>query len=370
MTFTERLNYMNDLSDQTPAAPIRVVYPTSGMHVYAAIVTDPRIVIDYTLYCCSVATESEAHYLTGVLNAPILTTLVRPYMSYGKDERHVCKHVWKLIVPTYDPTDPRHTDISRLSRELTKLLKQRDLVSKNYVTVRQDFRSVVQQSGHGKELDKLVRELLGEPEESDSAAVPQTGLLRLTTNALELAADVEIDLDLEYDDERHTYLWGFLVTSNGRSTYTSIGSADAGFDEHELSKQLNDALTKIAHQAREQGQSCRIFHYGSAEPMFLRKLLGAHANELLDIATDLLTVIRDEYFSGVGYGLKRIASTTGFVWRTDGLTGADTLTLIARARTGDVGAWQTIIEYNEDDTRALHALRQFIQQPALSEAQP
>ncbi|WP_422748876.1 N-6 DNA methylase [Mycobacterium sp. WMMD1722] len=357
MSFTERLDYMGDLTNQLPAGPIRVAYPSAGMHVHAAIINDPRIVIDYKLYWCAVATESEAHYLTGILNAPILTALVRPLMSYGKDERDVCKQIWKLPIPDFDPSDHLHMDISQLSQDLTELFSQRELVSDNYVQIRQDFRSVVKESEQGRRLDKLVRQLLGEPDESEEVTVPQAGLIRLTTGKLDLAADVEIDIDLEHDSDGRPYLWGYLVTVNGESTYTSIGSADADFTDRDLAGQFVVAVTTIARKAVDDGLTCRIFHYGSTETRLLNKVLSGRHAGLLDITTDLLSVIRQHYFSGIGYSLKRLAPEAGFTWRTPSLTGAGTLELIEQARAGDKGAWGQIVEYNEDDTRALHALR-------------
>lgn len=369
MNFTERLNYMSDLTNQLPAGPIRVVYPSAGMHVHAAIVTDPRIVIDYKLYWCAVSTESEAHYLTGILNAPVLTTLVRPLMSYGKDERDVCKQIWKLPIPDFDPDNALHTSISQVSRELAKFFSQRELVSVNYITVRQDFRAVIQESEHGRQLDKLVRELLGEPDEATDVVVSYTGLVRLTTGALDIAADVEIDLDLEHDSKGQACLWGYLVTVDGESTYTSIGSPDAGSDDQSLAKQLCAELKAIVHHAHAHGRTCRIFHYGSTEPTFLVRLLGADSAELLDIATDLLATIRAHYFSGVGYGLKRLALTSGFIWRTAELDGAGVLQLVDRACAGDNGAWQTLVDYNEDDTRAMRELRLYLRATAESDTE-
>jgi predicted RecB family nuclease len=101
----------------------------------------------------------------------------------------------------------------------------------------------------------------------------------------------------------------------------------------------------------------RLYHYGHVEPMYLERLLGGSADDLLRVATDLLSVVRAHYFSGLGYSLKRLAPLAGFQCADDGITGADTYDLIARARTGEHAAWEKLVRYNEDDTRALKALR-------------
>ncbi|WP_114906501.1 hypothetical protein [Ornithinimicrobium murale] len=103
MTLTEQIDHMSKLTQQVPPPQLRVVYAKAGMHVSAAVVTNPRVIIDHTLYWSAVATLAEGRFLMGILNAPVLTALVRPLMSYGKDERHIDKHVWKLPIPTFDP---------------------------------------------------------------------------------------------------------------------------------------------------------------------------------------------------------------------------------------------------------------------------
>ena len=54
-----------------------------------------------------------------------------------------------------------------------------------------------------------------------------------------------------------------------------------------------------------------------------------------------------------------LAAAAGAHWRTAGATGADTYAWIDAARGGDTDAapWDTLIAYNEDDVRALRALR-------------
>lgn len=103
MTLGEQIDHMRKLTQQLPVPPIRVAYAASGMHVSAALVTDPAALIEHAVYWAAVSTASEGHYLVGILNTPSLTELVRPLMSYGKDERHIDKAVWKLPIPHLRP---------------------------------------------------------------------------------------------------------------------------------------------------------------------------------------------------------------------------------------------------------------------------
>ena len=58
--------------------------------------------IEHKLYWGTVSNRDEGYFLCADINRPELTQLVRPLMSYGKDERHIDEQVWKLPVPTYD----------------------------------------------------------------------------------------------------------------------------------------------------------------------------------------------------------------------------------------------------------------------------
>jgi hypothetical protein len=96
LTLRERLDFRRGLTDQLPTPPLRVVYGASGMHVVAALVENPTAVCEHKLYWGAVANRAEGLYLCSILNSPLITDLVRPLMSYGKDERDIDKHVWKL----------------------------------------------------------------------------------------------------------------------------------------------------------------------------------------------------------------------------------------------------------------------------------
>ena len=360
-----QIDHMRKLSQQLPIPPVRVAYAASGMHLSAALVTDPRAVIEHGAYWGAVASESEGHYLVGILNTPTLTELVRPLMSYGKDERHIDKAVWRLPIPTYDADNALHQNIVATTRELTAELATQEWRSDYFVTIRQDTRAWLLGHEKGRHLDNLVRELLGEPplEETASAAAETepTGLLRVTSGSLELPeADVEIDLDLEFDEDHRVYLWGYLVTEGEESRYVPVGTADADPTPDALARDLLLQVSEVVEAARAAGRSVRIYHYGSVEAAHLARLLGSDAEPLLAAATDLLAVLRAHFFSGGGYGLKSVAGFAGFEWRSAGMTGADTYELIGKAREGDEAAWQTLLEYNEDDTRATLALRRWL----------
>jgi hypothetical protein len=370
MTLTDQIDHMRKLTQQLPIPPLRVAYTASGMHVSAALVTDGAAVIEHKLYWAAVSSASEGHYLVGILNAPSLTELVRPLMSYGKDERDIDKTVWKLPIPTYDPDDPVHTEISQLSSDLATEVGQMTFRSTNFVTIRRDIRKHLTTSMAGQRLDSLVSALLGvvddpAPDITVDLTFPApttTRLIRTISAAPVPDVDIEIDVDCEFDSAGKVYLWGALLTTpTAEPTYHAFGSPTADLDEKALAAQflhwLTDQLTPI------DGRTTRWFHYGSTEPRQLHRILGPAAQHILDLGIDVLDdVIRPDFYGPTGYGLKHLAPAAGAHWRSDGATGADTYAWIDAARQGDTTAWDTLTAYNEDDVRALRALRMAIEQ--------
>ncbi|MEU3094775.1 N-6 DNA methylase [Streptomyces sp. NPDC006967] len=161
LTLVQRLNFRRGLSLQVPGTPLRVVYGASGMHVVAALVDDPSMVMEHALYWGTVASREEGMYLCAILNTPVTTELVRPFMSYGKDERHVDKSLWNLPIPLYDAGDPKHRRLAELGEAEAARIAALDLDESTYfVRLRQIVRQGMAQSPHAEELDTLVGELL------------------------------------------------------------------------------------------------------------------------------------------------------------------------------------------------------------------
>lgn len=162
LTLVKQIDHMKKLSQQAPMPSTRVLYNKSGMHVAAATLLDPRVVVENGVYWAATATQDEASFLVGILNTPSLTDLARPYMSYGKDERDVAKSIWKLPIPTYDPGNPEHVRVVALSQQLATEVAELSFESTNFVTQRRTVRSYLAASPLGKELDVLVADVVVE----------------------------------------------------------------------------------------------------------------------------------------------------------------------------------------------------------------
>jgi len=160
LTLLERINYQKGLSQQFPIPKERILYAKSGMHICAARLSNRQAIIDHKLYWATTESLEESHYLCAILNAEITTLETRPLMSYGKDERDVCKHVWQLNIPKFNPQDQLHLKISQIGQALEKDISQLELRDVYFANIRQDIRKYIRNSSQGKELEKLVEELL------------------------------------------------------------------------------------------------------------------------------------------------------------------------------------------------------------------
>ena len=140
----DQLDYHNKLSKQLPLTRNRIVYPTSGMNLYAAKLDDGASLVQSGLYWAGAPSEAEADYLVALLNATKTTELVRPYMAYGKDERHIHKHVWHVLFPSFDPKNASHQEVVKLGKTLEKLvmLSPPD-TGKYFVTERKRIRAML-----------------------------------------------------------------------------------------------------------------------------------------------------------------------------------------------------------------------------------
>ncbi|CUX26577.1 putative BseRI endonuclease [Agrobacterium fabrum str. J-07] len=162
LSLMQRLDFQSTLSNQLPTPPLRVVYNRAGMHLMAAKVKEPRAIVASGLYWASMETEEEADYLCAVMNAPITTEMVRPYMSYGKDERDIHKHVWEVPIPKYDPNVALHRRLSELGRIAEGIVAAFHIdPDLHFAATRRHIRARLESIEEGQEINELAFELLG-----------------------------------------------------------------------------------------------------------------------------------------------------------------------------------------------------------------
>jgi hypothetical protein len=161
LSLLEQVDYRNKLSNQFPVPGLRIVYNKSGMHLAAAVVADDRAVVNSGLYWATGSCADEAYYLCAILNAPVTTELVRPFMSYGKDERDIHKHVWELPIQEYDASNKKHLRLAALGKQATTFVANVQLVQKlHFAAQRRQIRERLEATPIGSEIDEIAFELL------------------------------------------------------------------------------------------------------------------------------------------------------------------------------------------------------------------
>lgn len=181
-----------------------------------------------------------------------------------------------------------------------------------------------------------------------------TTLDRVTSGPIDVPrADVEIDLDIEWDPAEQVYLWGCLI--GGR--YFAQVSFDEMTDSVPLAQAFAQWLRGVIASDEQAGKTVLVYHYSPAETNQLRRLLGDDAKDLLDRCVDLLPIVKRHFFGRNGLGIKQVAPAFGFQWRDEQPGGLQSQVWLKQARAGDFDAQERILRYNEDDVRATAALR-------------
>jgi predicted RecB family nuclease len=173
------------------------------------------------------------------------------------------------------------------------------------------------------------------------------------------SAETQVFIDMEGDpDGRFVYLVGLLVVRDGQETRYSFW-ADTREDEAAIFEQLALALADLDEP--------RLFHYGPYEARVLRRVASRLTqSNLSHIADTRLSNVLSEVYSKIYFptysnSLKELAGHLGYVWRTPGATGLDTMVWRSRWETShDDTLKQRLIDYNLDDCHALSRLTSFL----------
>ena len=174
-------------------------------------------------------------------------------------------------------------------------------------------------------------------------------------------ADVELYFDIESDPLRDfDYLFGVLEVSNRGEEYHS-------FFAHSPDQEVVMWAEFVSFIERHIDSP--IYHYGWFEEEVVLRFsakygIGEIAREALERnMIDILSVIRPAVIFPLSfYALKDIAKYIGFEWRADDASGANSVIWFEEwleKKTPKI--LQKIIEYNEDDVRATHVLKEWAQ---------
>lgn len=207
-------------------------------------------------------------------------------------------------------------------------------------------------------------------------------------------ADVEVDVDMESFGDSGAYLWGALRTGadlpglvqptgyRAFVTWQPLPTPDEGRSFAEFWEWLTEVRTR-AHLA---GLTFRAYCYNElAENRWLLasadRFAGrpgiprrAEVTEFIssDEWVDLFRIVSEVFLCARGKGLKTVAPAAGFAWRDPEAGGENSMRWYRDAvgfdgEPPDPRQRNRLLEYNEDDVRATHALRRWMTSPAMDE---
>ncbi len=134
MTIYQRLNRQMGLTKQNPKAKYKVIYNTSGTYLVSAVVENRKpvvtvngaelqlngIIIDHKLYWYETNNESEAYYLSTILNSAIIDEAIKPAQSRGLfGPRDIHKKPFEIAIPKFNSRNSIQRELSRLGKVCT-----------------------------------------------------------------------------------------------------------------------------------------------------------------------------------------------------------------------------------------------------------
>jgi hypothetical protein len=168
---------------------------------------------------------------------------------------------------------------------------------------------------------------------------------------------VRIYLDLEGDPDRDfVYLLGMIVEENGAEQTHSFW-IDSKEDEKLLLTQFAEVIARH--------QDYRVFHYGSFETSFFRRMTkqaGDLCQKILPRCFNVLSVLyHNVYFPTLSNSLKEIGQCLGCSWTSPEASGIQSL-IWRRSweESRDSAAKDHLLVYNLDDCAALKRVTEFL----------
>ena len=167
-TLWERLNFQNGLTRQTASAADgedsrKVIYNKSGRIGLRAARIPPDTITNDTLYHFTCFTESEAAYLTALLNADCLQ---EAYRQSQKARRDFHQHFWRTVpIPKYDSRVSTHRTLARLcaqAEEIAQSVRDSFPDSIGQIKVSAAIHEGLRERGIAARIDAAARRLMPE----------------------------------------------------------------------------------------------------------------------------------------------------------------------------------------------------------------
>jgi hypothetical protein len=161
-TLGQQLDHMRKLSAQLSPTGVKVVYTKAGTLLSAAVLDDPRVVVDHKAYWAAARDVEEAHYLVAILNSATALNRVIPMQSRGwRDPRDFDNLVWELAIPEYDRRQPLHVELADAAAHAEPVAAAVALQeSAHFMRQRRAIRDALTEDGIAATIDGLVNRLL------------------------------------------------------------------------------------------------------------------------------------------------------------------------------------------------------------------
>ena len=163
----DRLNYNGLLTYQHPNKRYVVVYNATGTDVVSCVIDRKSLqkyngfVVDVKSWFYETNNDSEAHYLSAVLNSELISKLIKPFQPRGLfGARAVHRRPLLLPIPKFEDNEV-HVELSEMSKvchEKVKVLLNRKIGRIRRNGIRNQIRKYLH--NEIKDIDNLVSELL------------------------------------------------------------------------------------------------------------------------------------------------------------------------------------------------------------------
>ena len=162
MSLVQQFDYYGKLGSQFPIASLRMVYAKAGSQPAACLLRDKRAVIDHKLYWMTPVSETEARYLTAILNSEVARARAEQFQSRGQfGARDFDKVIFNLPIPRFDAREKLHLALAETAARAEQVAAAVELPEGvKFQRARSLVRAALTEAGLAQQIDGLVAQLI------------------------------------------------------------------------------------------------------------------------------------------------------------------------------------------------------------------